>query len=74
MTFDFAVKRQAKLLKLQSQNGIHLSSIGATSVVIEKENGDADVKAPEQLEFCRVLSGKRLFGCNCNNSHISGFN
>lgn len=48
MTFDFAVKRQAKLLKLQSQNGIHLSSIGAIAVVIEKENGDADVKAPEQ--------------------------
>lgn len=48
MTFDFAVKRQSKLLKLQSQNGIHLSSIGATSVVNEKENGDADVKTPEQ--------------------------
>jgi hypothetical protein len=42
------VKKQIKLSKLQRQSDIHLSSIEATLVVIETENGDADVKAPEQ--------------------------
>lgn len=74
LEFNSEVKKQIKLSKLLRQSDIHLSSIEATLVIIEMENGDADVKAPEQGGFYKILSGKRPLGCNCNNSHISGFN